>query len=113
MLRAEQSGLLKIAALSVGLVTLSFLLQGRSGVTYSDAGFLWYGAVHTLAGEVPAGETYQGFPAGPEREMMKATLAVRRLPEMRQQLRQLQREVQQLQQQITSLQRAPADSAAA
>ncbi len=42
-----------ITGFSVALVSLSFFTQGRIGFTYSDEGFLWYGAVHTLAGEIP------------------------------------------------------------
>lgn len=71
------------------------------------------GAKAGVAGEVPAGETYHGLPAGPERETVRAHLSIRRLPEMRTQLRQLQQQVERLQQQITSLQLSPADRAAA
>lgn len=71
------------------------------------------GAKAGFAGEVPAGETYQGFPAGPERETVKAHLTIRKLPEMRQQIRQLERQVAQLQQQINSQQPPSVESAAA
>jgi hypothetical protein len=44
---------LQLAVFSAVLVGLSFWLQGRIGLTYSDEGFLWYGAVRTLAGDSP------------------------------------------------------------
>jgi UDP-3-O-[3-hydroxymyristoyl] glucosamine N-acyltransferase len=71
------------------------------------------GAKAGVAGVVPAGETYHGYPAGPEREAVKAHLSIRRLPEMRTQLRQLQQQVERLQQQITSIQQPPEERAAA
>jgi UDP-3-O-[3-hydroxymyristoyl] glucosamine N-acyltransferase len=71
------------------------------------------GAKAGFAGEVPDGETYHGFPAGPERETVKAHLTIKKLPEMRQQIRQLQRQVEQLQQQFASTQQASPETAAA
>ena len=53
MFDVEQPKPSAIAAFSLVLVAASFLIQARTGLTYSDEGFLWYGAVHTLSGEVP------------------------------------------------------------
>ena len=46
-------GPIPIAVFSICLVASAFLLQGGIGFSYSDEGFLWYGAVQTLAGNVP------------------------------------------------------------
>jgi len=49
-----------------------------------------------ISGNVPEGERYQGFPARPEKEAVRAHLAVARLPDMRERLRELEKTVQQL-----------------
>lgn len=54
---------LHIALFSIVLVALAFLLQARIGFTYSDEGFLWYGAVQTLAGEIPIRD-FQSYDPG-------------------------------------------------
>lgn len=55
------------------------------------------------SGTIPDGERYHGLPARPEKEAVKAHLAVGHLPEMRTQLRRLQRQVKQLQAQLAQL----------
>ena len=42
-----------IVALSSALVAISFWLQGDIGLNLADEGYLWYGALRTLEGDVP------------------------------------------------------------
>jgi UDP-3-O-[3-hydroxymyristoyl] glucosamine N-acyltransferase len=61
------------------------------------------GAKAGVSGNIPEGETYHGLPARPEKEAIKAHLAMGRLPEMRIQLRELERQVKDLTAQVASL----------
>jgi UDP-3-O-[3-hydroxymyristoyl] glucosamine N-acyltransferase len=54
------------------------------------------GAKGGVSGDVPAGETYLGIPATPEREQKLKQAALSKLPEMRQQLKELARTVSRL-----------------
>jgi UDP-3-O-[3-hydroxymyristoyl] glucosamine N-acyltransferase len=65
------------------------------------------GAMAGVSGTVPDGERYHGIPARPEKEAVKAHLALQRLPEMRIQLRALESAVRRLEQQLTSAEAAP------
>jgi UDP-3-O-[3-hydroxymyristoyl] glucosamine N-acyltransferase len=65
------------------------------------------GAMAGVSGNVPDGERYHGIPAGPEKEAVKAHLALKKLPEMRNQLRALEAAVRKLEQLVSS---APLDS---
>lgn len=56
------------------------------------------GAMAGVSGNVPDGERYHGIPAGPEKEAVKAHLALRKLPEMRNQLRALEAAIRKLEQ---------------
>lgn len=49
-----------------------------------------------LIRDVPAGETWFGFPAGPSREFMRTVAVTRRLPELLAQVRELQKRIEQL-----------------
>ena len=44
---------LKITLLSLALVIFSLLLQGNIGLNLADEGYLWYGAIQTVSGQVP------------------------------------------------------------
>ena len=61
------------------------------------------GAKAGASGNIPDGATYHGLPARPEKEAIKAHLAMGKLPEMRIQLRELERHVKDLAAQIASL----------
>ncbi len=61
------------------------------------------GAKAGVSGNIPEGETYHGLPARPEKEAIKAHLAMGKLPEMRIQLRELERQVKDLTAQIATL----------
>jgi UDP-3-O-[3-hydroxymyristoyl] glucosamine N-acyltransferase len=61
------------------------------------------GAKAGASGNIPDGECYHGLPARPEKEAIKAHLAMGKLPEMRIQLRELERQVKDLSAQIASL----------
>ncbi|MFN0245007.1 MAG: hypothetical protein ACKVWV_19150 [Planctomycetota bacterium] len=52
-LREREPALLTALALSIALATAAFFLQGHLDINLQDEGFLWYGAVHTHAGDVP------------------------------------------------------------
>jgi UDP-3-O-[3-hydroxymyristoyl] glucosamine N-acyltransferase len=58
------------------------------------------GAMAGVSGNVPDGERYHGIPARPEKEAVKAHLALQRLPEMRVQLRALEAVVRKLEQKL-------------
>jgi UDP-3-O-[3-hydroxymyristoyl] glucosamine N-acyltransferase len=53
--------------------------------------------------DLPAGGTYYGIPARPEKEAIKHHLGLMKIPEMREQLQQLAEQMQQLQQQLTAV----------
>ena len=53
--------------------------------------------------DVPAGARYQGYPAAPEAEQLKTVMAVRKVPEMRKQIRSLEAQVEQLRGQLEQL----------
>lgn len=61
------------------------------------------GAKAGLNDDVPDGQCYHGYPAGPEREQIKVHLAARRLPEMRTQFKEMQKRVAQLESQLARL----------
>jgi UDP-3-O-[3-hydroxymyristoyl] glucosamine N-acyltransferase len=61
------------------------------------------GAKAGLNDDVPDGESYHGYPAGPEREQIKVHLAARRLPEMRTQFKEMQARVAELESQLERL----------
>ncbi|MFN0195154.1 MAG: UDP-3-O-(3-hydroxymyristoyl)glucosamine N-acyltransferase [Planctomycetaceae bacterium] len=46
--------------------------------------------------DVPAGESYQGYPAAPEAEQLRTVMSLRRVPDMRKQIRELQNQVEKL-----------------
>ncbi|HVP67373.1 MAG TPA: UDP-3-O-(3-hydroxymyristoyl)glucosamine N-acyltransferase [Anaeromyxobacteraceae bacterium] len=54
------------------------------------------GAQAGVSNDVPAGETYTGYPAGPHAAWLRQMGALKRLPELVKQVRQLEREVQSL-----------------
>jgi UDP-3-O-[3-hydroxymyristoyl] glucosamine N-acyltransferase len=54
--------------------------------------------------DVPAGESYLGNPASPSRQAARQTMSLRRLPAMRDSIRDLKKEVVRLQQQLASMQ---------
>lgn len=53
--------------------------------------------------DVPAGESYQGYPAGPEAEQLKTVMSIRRVPEMRKQLRDVQNQIAKLTAQVNQM----------
>jgi UDP-3-O-[3-hydroxymyristoyl] glucosamine N-acyltransferase len=61
------------------------------------------GAKAGLNDDVPDGQSYHGYPAGPEREQIKVHLAARRLPEMRTQFKEMQSRVAELEAQLAAL----------
>lgn len=61
------------------------------------------GAMAGVSGTIPDGERYHGVPARPEREAMKAHMAIGQLPEMRIQLRELVATVKKLQAELDGL----------
>jgi UDP-3-O-[3-hydroxymyristoyl] glucosamine N-acyltransferase len=61
------------------------------------------GAMAGVSGVIPDGERYHGIPARPEREAMKAHMAIGKLPEMRIQLRELDATVKKLQAELEAL----------
>ncbi len=52
--------------------------------------------------DVPAGESYQGYPAAPEAEQLKTVMSLRRVPDMRKQIRELQIQVGKLTAQLNA-----------
>jgi UDP-3-O-[3-hydroxymyristoyl] glucosamine N-acyltransferase len=67
------------------------------------------GAMAGVSGVIPDGERYHGIPARPEKEAVKAHLAINSLPEMRIQLRKLDATVKELCAELDAL-RAPSGS---
>jgi UDP-3-O-[3-hydroxymyristoyl] glucosamine N-acyltransferase len=61
------------------------------------------GAKAGLNDDVPDGQSYHGYPAGPEREQIRVHLAARRLPEMRAQFKEMQVRVAELETQLKQL----------
>jgi len=66
------------------------------------------GAMAGVASNIPDGGRYHGFPARPEKEAVKAHLAIGKLPEMRVRLRELEATVKELRADIAAL-ATPAD----
>jgi len=54
------------------------------------------GAQAGVTNDIPAGETYTGYPAGPHAAWLRESVAVRKLPALLKQVRELQREVEKL-----------------
>jgi UDP-3-O-[3-hydroxymyristoyl] glucosamine N-acyltransferase len=71
------------------------------------------GAKAGASGQIPDGECYHGLPARPEKDAIKAHLAMGKLPEMRIQLRELERRVRELESAILSLTAGAASAKAA
>ncbi len=61
------------------------------------------GAKAGLHDDVPDGQSYHGYPAGPELEQIKVHLAARRLPEMRTQFKEMQARLAELELQLAAL----------
>jgi UDP-3-O-[3-hydroxymyristoyl] glucosamine N-acyltransferase len=61
------------------------------------------GAKAGLNDDVPDGQSYHGYPAGPELEQIKVHLAARRLPEMRTQFKEMQARLAELEAQLAAL----------
>lgn len=59
------------------------------------------GGVHK---DIPAGETWIGYPATPEHEQKRLVFSLKRVPEMRQQMKDLERQVAQLTEALTQIQ---------
>jgi hypothetical protein len=57
------SDTIKVTILSFCLVIISLLLQCNIGMNLGDEGYLWYGAVQTLSGEVPVRD-FQSYDPG-------------------------------------------------
>jgi hypothetical protein len=55
--------ILKTALIAIILVGFSFLLQGDVLINLADEGFLWYGAIRTLFGDVPIRD-FQSYEPG-------------------------------------------------
>lgn len=62
------------------------------------------GGVHK---DVPAGETWIGYPATPEHEQKRLVFSLKRVPEMRQQVKDLERQVAELTRAVERLQSPP------
>ena len=54
------------------------------------------GAQSGVINDIPAGETYTGYPAGPHAEWLREQAALRRLPELVKRLRQMEKEIARL-----------------
>ncbi|HZY04073.1 MAG TPA: UDP-3-O-(3-hydroxymyristoyl)glucosamine N-acyltransferase [Anaeromyxobacteraceae bacterium] len=52
-----------------------------------------FGAQSGVVGDVPAGETYTGYPAIPHAEWLRSSAALRRLPELLKRVRELEKEI--------------------
>jgi hypothetical protein len=59
----QRTGAALGALLSVALVAAAYLLFGDVDINPSDEGFLWYGVIHTAAGEVPLRD-FQSYEPG-------------------------------------------------
>jgi UDP-3-O-[3-hydroxymyristoyl] glucosamine N-acyltransferase len=55
------------------------------------------GAKAGVSNDVPAGETYSGYPAGPHREWLREQGAMRKLPELWKRVRELEKQLKKLQ----------------
>jgi len=63
--------------------------------------------------DLPGGKTYLGAPAAPIEEATRAVMALQKLPQMRQTLRELERQVASIRRQLDAAPPAPTDRAAA
>ena len=90
---AAQTGLAGSTKVGMGVV-----LGGQVGLsghlTVGDGARL--GAQAGVLGDVPAGETYTGYPAVPHFEWLRASAALRKLPDLLRQVRALERKVAEL-----------------
>jgi len=59
-----------------------------------------FGAKAGVHKDMPGGETYLGAPAMPESEAIRQVMAMRKMPEIRSQIKQLEKQVHKLQQQL-------------
>ena len=71
------------------------------------------GSRAAIHGDVPAGQTYFGAPGQPAADAMKATMALRKLPELRLRVRQLEKLIVELTAKVDSLSPPGASSASA
>ena len=68
------------------------------------------GAMAAVSGTIPDGERYAGIPARPEKEAIKAHMAMGKLPEMRIQMRELESTVKKLQATVAALTAIPSEA---
>jgi len=61
------------------------------------------GAKAAVHKDIPTGETWIGYPATPEGEQKRLVFSLRRVPEMRDQLKQLKKDIAQLTEQLAAL----------
>ncbi len=54
------------------------------------------GAQAGVSNDVPAGETYTGYPAGPHAEWRREAVSLKRLPALIKQVRELEKQVEKL-----------------
>ncbi len=96
-------GPLSLAAAQVGIsgstkVGMGVVMAGQVGVvghlTIGDGARL--GAQAGIPNDIPAGETYSGYPAQPHREWLREQGALRKLPEIWKRVRELEKELAQL-----------------